>query len=80
MQRSTTVIVIPMTSSPRSAAEEPPYLVAVTATESGLSRDGFVKCDQPTTLPTSVLSPRVGRLSPEAVDRVDKALRFVLDL
>ncbi|HEX9551061.1 MAG TPA: type II toxin-antitoxin system PemK/MazF family toxin, partial [Candidatus Limnocylindrales bacterium] len=63
------------------AAElSPPFLVAVTARESGLPRDSWVKCDQPTTLPTALLGPRVGRLVPAALGRLDVALRFVLDL
>ena len=80
MARSSTVVVVPMTSAARSAAEAPPYLVAVSRRESGLDRDGFVKCDQPATLPVVLLGPRAGRLAPEAVARVDAALRFVLDL
>ena len=69
-----------MTSSARSAAEAPPYLVPVTGRESGLDRDGFVKCDQPATLPLAVLGPRAGRLAPGVVERLDVALRFVLEL
>jgi hypothetical protein len=61
-----------------SADFEPPFLVRVTARESGLPRDGWIKCDQPATLPTSMLGPRVGRLSPAAIERLDAALRFVL--
>ena len=80
MQRSTTVIVVPMTSAPRSAPENPQYLVAVAGHESGLSRDGFVKCDQISTLPTVILGPKAGRLSPQAIGRVDAALRFVLGI
>jgi mRNA-degrading endonuclease toxin of MazEF toxin-antitoxin module len=80
MRRSSTVIVVPMTSSPRSAAEKPPYLVAVARQESGLDRDGFVKVDQPATLPLSVLGPRAGRLTPETMQRLDVSLRFVLDV
>jgi len=80
MARSATVVVVPMTSSARSAVEAPPYLVPATARASGLDRDGFVKCDQPTTLPVAVLGPRAGRLNPETIDRVDAALRFVLAL
>lgn len=80
MRRSSTVIVVPMTSSPRSAAEAPPYLVAVSGRESGLDRDGFVKCDQPATLPMTVLGPKRGRLAPHAIDRLDIALRFVLEI
>ena len=80
MQRSSTVIVVPMTSSPRSAAENPPYLVAVRRQDSGLDRDSFVKTDQPATLPVTVLGRRAGRLSPEAITRLDASLRFVLAL
>jgi mRNA-degrading endonuclease toxin of MazEF toxin-antitoxin module len=69
-----------MTSAPRSAPENPPYLVGVAAGEAGLPRAGYVKCDQLVTLPTVVLGPRVGRLNPEAINRLDRALRFVLDL
>jgi mRNA-degrading endonuclease toxin of MazEF toxin-antitoxin module len=80
MTRSTTVIVAPMTSAPRSAPEMPPYLVPVAGHEAGLPRDGFVKCDHLATLPTVLLGPKVGRLNPEAIDRLDDALRFVLGL
>jgi mRNA-degrading endonuclease toxin of MazEF toxin-antitoxin module len=80
LRRSSTVVVVPMTSAARSAAESPPYLVPVTRRESDLDRDGFVKCDQPATLPVAVLGPRAGRIAPEALHRVDAALRFVLAL
>lgn len=80
MARSSTVIVAPMTSTPRSADERPPYLVPVAAREAGLPRDGFVKCDQLATLPTVLLGPKLGRLNPEAIDRLDDALRFVLGI
>jgi len=80
MIRSSTVIMVPMTSAPRSAPEEPPYLVPVTRQESGLDRDGWIKCDQPATLPVAILGPRAGRLNPAATDRLDAAIRFVLDL
>ena len=69
-----------MTSAPRSAPERPPYLVPVSARESGLSRDGYVKCDQLLTFPAIALGARAGRLNPEAIDRLDEALRFVLGL
>lgn len=80
LRASTTVIVVPMTSAPRSADLRPPYLVAVSGRESGLSRDGFAKCDQTMTFPTDWLRTPAGRLNPEAMDRVDAALRFVLAL
>ena len=78
MRASSTVVVAPMTSSAKAAEYRPPFLVPVAAREAGLSRDGFVKCDQPLTLPTLMLGARAGRLSPAALDRVDAALRFVL--
>lgn len=80
LAKSTLVIVAPMTSSPRSAPEKPRYLVPVAAREAGLPRDGFVKCDQLATFPTILLGPKLGRLNPEAIARVDDALRFVLGL
>ena len=80
MRRSPTVIVVPMTSAARSAAELPPYLVPAPGKESGLDRDGFVKVDQPSTLPVAVLGRRAGRLAPQLIEQLDTALRFVLDL
>lgn len=80
LARSSTVIVAPMTSAARAAPHAPPFLVPVAAGESGLPRDGWIKCDQPTTLPTALLGPRVGRLNPAALGRLDAALRFVLEL
>jgi mRNA-degrading endonuclease toxin of MazEF toxin-antitoxin module len=80
MRRSSTVVVVPMTSSARSVNEFPPYLVSVTARDSGLDRDGYVKCDQPATLPVAVLGPRAGRLAPVVIERLDTALQFVLEL
>lgn len=80
MRRSSTVIVVPMTSAVRSAAELPPYLVPVPRKDSGLDRDGFVKVDQPSTLPVAVLGLRAGRLAPRVIERLDASLRFVLDL
>jgi mRNA-degrading endonuclease toxin of MazEF toxin-antitoxin module len=80
LARSTTVVLAPMTSAPRSAVERPAYLVPVAAREAGLPRDGYVKCDQLATLPSVLLGPKLGRLSPEAIARVDSSLRFVLGI
>lgn len=80
LARSSTVILAPLTSSPRSAPEQPPYLVPLAGREAGLPKDGFIKCDQLATLPVSLLGPRAGRLNPAALTRLDAALRFVLDL
>jgi mRNA-degrading endonuclease toxin of MazEF toxin-antitoxin module len=75
-----TVLVCPMTSRIRHDPADylPPYLVAATARASGLDRDGYVKTDQLFTRPVSALGPRIGRLNPETMARLDAALRFVL--
>lgn len=80
LARSATVVVAPLTSSPRSAALDPPYLVPVSRRESGLDRDGWLKSDQLMTIPAAALGRRAGRLAPAALDRVAIALRFVLEL
>lgn len=80
MARSSTVIVVPMTSKARSAQLRPPYLVEVSAGESGLSRDGWIKADQVVTIDVSELGDRAGRLSPGKIEELNTALRFVLQL
>lgn len=75
---SSTVIVVPMTSAAMAAEFRPPFLVQVRARDAGLPRDGWVKCDQPFTIPTVDLGRKGGRLNPETMGRVDEALRFVL--
>lgn len=76
-----TILVCSLTS--RGAADPAwvlPYLVRVTRRDSGLDRDGWVKCDQVFTRPAIWLGPKLGRLAPEALARVDASLRFVLAL
>ena len=76
-----TILVCSLTS--RGGADPawvPPYLVRITRRECGLDRDGWVKCDQVFTRPASWLGPRLGRLAPETLARVDTSLRFVLAL
>ena len=80
MRRSSTVVVVPLTSSARAAEFQPEFLVPIGVRDSGLPRDGFAKCDQPMTLPTAMLGQKVGRLNPESIGRLDDALRFVLGL
>ncbi len=80
LARSSTVIVVPLTSAAKAAAFAPPFLVQILGREAGLPRDGWAKCDQPMTLPATALGPKAGRLNPAALERVDAALRFVLGL
>ncbi len=78
--RSGTVVLCPMTSAPSPDDLPRPHRVPVARAESGLDRDGWVKADQPETIPSRLLDGPVGRLAPTAIDRLDVALRFVLDL
>ena len=78
--RSGTVVLCPMTSSAPADDHPRPHRVPVARAESGLDRDGWVKADQLVTVPAAVLRGPVARLAPAARDRLDVALRFVLDL
>lgn len=81
LSRSSTVLVCPMsTRGGRGPDYVPPYLVWVRRQESGLDRDGWIKVDQLYTRPVEDLGPRLGRLNPEAMARLDASLRFVLAL
>ena len=80
LRRSSTVVVVPLISAAKAASFDPPFLVSIGRRESGLPRDGWAKCDQPLTVPTFVLGPKAGRLNPEAIARLNAALRFVLGL
>jgi len=78
--RSGTVVLCPMTSAALPDDHPRPHRVPVVRAESGLDRDGWVKADQLQTVPTAMLHGPVARLAPAAIDRLDVALRFVLDL
>ena len=78
--RSGTVVLCPITSAAPLDDHPRPHRVPVTRAESGLDRDGWVKADQLQTVPAAVLHGPVARLAPAAIDRLDVALRFVLDL
>lgn len=80
LRRSSTVVVVPLTSAAKAAEFEPEFLVRISARGSGLPRDGWAKCDQVVTVPTFLLGPQAGRLNPETIERLDDALRFVLGL
>jgi mRNA-degrading endonuclease toxin of MazEF toxin-antitoxin module len=78
--RSGTVVLCPMTSSAPADDHPRPHRVPVARAESGLDRDGWVKTDQLATVPAALLQGPVARLASAAIDRLDIALRFVLDL
>lgn len=79
LRASSTMLVAPMSSRGNRLPDYvPPYLAWVPRQESGLDRDGWVKLDQLFTRPVASLGPRLGRLAPDALARLDAALRFVL--
>ncbi len=78
--RSGATILCPITSVPPRDGLRRPHRVPVARTETGLDRDGWVKADQPSTVPATMLIGPVGRLAPGAIERLDEALRFVLGL
>ncbi len=80
MSRSSTTLLVPITSRAASAALKPEYLVEVTARDIGLSWGGFIHADQVFTLPVAELSQRTGILSAVKLTALEKALAFVLDL
>lgn len=75
-KHSTTVIVAAITSSGKKA--HLPVHVPITAEESGLLRDSVVLLEQVRTLEKSRLTKYLGRLSGDAMRRIDKALALSL--
>lgn len=70
------VVVVPVTTvgyGLRSHVELEPA-------SSGLSHTSYARCDQLRTVSVERLSSRQGMLSPEQIQAIDQALRFVLDL
>lgn len=75
-QHSSTVIVAAVTTRDKKA--HLPVHVFVRAEESGLRRDSVILTEQLRTLEKSRLTRYLGRLSPEAMARLDEALRLSL--
>ena len=70
------VVIVPITTvgyGLRSHVELDP-------TSSGLGHTSFARCDQLGVVSVERLSSRQGMVSPEQMQAIDQALRFVLDL
>jgi len=70
------VVVVPITTASyglRSHVELEPE-------GSGLDHTSYVRCDQLRVVSVERLSSRQGMISPEQMQTIDQALRFVLDL
>ena len=77
---SSTVVVAAITKTLPSATRERPQQVAVSPREIGLAYDGMVKLDQVLTVSRKRLRSRRGRLSPELMQKVDRAIFYSMGL
>lgn len=80
MSRSSTTLVVPITTNAASAHLRPEYLMEVSARDTGLSWGGYIHADQIFTFPASELEERTGVLPGAKLDELGGALAFVLDL
>jgi mRNA-degrading endonuclease toxin of MazEF toxin-antitoxin module len=80
MTTSSTTLVVPITTRAASAHLEPPYLVHASARDLQLPWDGWIHADQVFTFPAARLDERAGVLAGRTLERLDRALRFVLEV
>ena len=71
------VTVVPLTSNVTRVL---PFQVLLDAAGSGLARPSKAQAEQVRPVAVERVGPRVGRLTPELVDALDRALRLHLDL
>lgn len=77
---NSTVVVAAITKTLPSATRERPQQVAVSPRETGLEYAGMVKPDQVLTVSRERLRGRRGRLSPELMQKVDRAIFYSMGL
>lgn len=73
------LIVVPMSTSPRQARRGP-TAVEIPASPGGLPKTGVAICHQITTVDRSKLLKRIGTLTPEMLDLIGKGVKAALDL
>ena len=73
------IIVIPVSSSPRLAARGP-TVVTLPKGSAGLAQDSVAVCHQITTLDRSKLTQRLGELPPTLLAAVEVGLKAAVDL
>lgn len=71
---TTTTLAIPLTTNLRRALL--PTGVRLSAGEGGLSADSVVLCSQMRVLDAGRLKSRIGKVSTQALDEIDKCVRF----
>jgi len=70
------VVVVPMTTAGYGLRSH----VELEPAGSGLGHTSYARCDQLRVVSVERLSSRQGMISPEQMQSIDQALRFVLDL
>ena len=70
------VVVVPITTAGYGLRSH----VELDPASSGLGHTSYARCDQLRAVSVERLSSRQGMISPEQMQAIDQALRFVLDL
>lgn len=73
------IIVIPVTSSPRQAGRGP-TTVSLAVAGTGLSQDSIAICHQITTLDRSKIQTKIGVLSEEEMGKIEQGIFAACDL
>ncbi len=70
------VVVLPITSKAKGI----PLHVEIEPPEGGLTVTSFVKCEDVRSISTARLVKRLGKVSPQTIDRVEDRMRILLGL
>jgi len=70
------VVVVPITSTPYGLRSH----IEIESVPNGLDHGSFARCDQLRVIAVERLAERAGALSFEELERIENALRFILDL
>ena len=73
------LIVVPLSTS-NSQARRSPTIVLLAKGTSGLEKDSVVLCHQITTLDKSKIQNKIGTLSKEQMQKVEKAIQYALSI
>jgi len=73
------VIVVPIWTS-SAQARRGPTVVDIPASAAGLPRASVAVCHQITTLDRGKLSKPIGRMSPDAMRQIERAVKSALDI
>ena len=80
MSAGSTLIVVPFTKREEKFEGNPAYIVRVPRNQSGLDYDSVLLANQVRVVSKERLLKRIGPLSPQSMDKLEGALRYVQDL